>query len=113
MSDSTSATVNPPMTAIAKGCKSSAPAPRAKARGSIPSMAASEVIKTGQTWFGKEKQTVSVIMPLKDRNGEPIAAVRVVMKSFKGQTEENAIVRAAPIVREIQQRVGSLEDLIF
>ena len=70
-----------------------------------------EVIARAETYYGKERDSVSVIMPLRDRNGESIAAVRVIMKSFKGQTEENAIDRAAPIVREIQYRIQSLEDL--
>jgi hypothetical protein len=70
-----------------------------------------EVIGRGETYYGKEKDSVSVIMPLRDRNGDAIAAVRVVMKSFAGQTEENAIIRATPIVRELQTRVQSLEDL--
>jgi hypothetical protein len=70
------------------------------------------VIGKGETYYGKEKGSVSVIMPLRDRNGEPIGAVRVVMKSFTGQTEENAIIRAAPIVKELQARVQSLQDLV-
>jgi hypothetical protein len=70
-----------------------------------------EVIGRGETYYGKEKQSVSVIMPLRDRNGDAIAAVRVIMKSFPGQTEENAIIRAAPLVKEIQSQVQSLEDL--
>ncbi len=70
-----------------------------------------QVIAKAETWYGKEKDSVSVIMPLRDRNGDAIAAVRVVMKSFKGQTEENAIIRAAPIVKEIQARVAGVEDL--
>jgi len=74
--------------------------------------AKSEVIRTGQTYYGKDQDLVSVTMPLRDRNGEVIAAARVVFKTFKGQTEENAIVRAAPIVREIQDRVHSLPDLL-
>lgn len=69
------------------------------------------VITKAETWYGKEKDSVSVVMPLRDKNGEPIAAVRVVMKSFKGQTEENAIVRATPVVRDVQARVSSLDDL--
>jgi hypothetical protein len=70
-----------------------------------------EVLGRGETYYGKEKDVVSVIMPLRDRNGEPMAAVRVMMKSFPGQTEENAIIRAAPIVKEMQARVQTLEDL--
>jgi hypothetical protein len=70
-----------------------------------------DVIGRGETYYGKEKDVVSVIMPLRDRNGDAIAAVRVVMKSFPGQTEANAIVRATPTVKEIQAQVHSLEDL--
>jgi 3-keto-disaccharide hydrolase len=71
-----------------------------------------EVIGRGETYFGKEKDVISVIMPLRDRNGDAMAAVRVVMKSFPGQTEENAIGRATPILREIQARVSALDDLL-
>jgi 3-keto-disaccharide hydrolase len=70
-----------------------------------------EVITRGETYYGKERDAVSVIMPLRDRNGDAMAAVRVVMKSFPGQTEENAIIRAAPIVKEIQGKIRSIEDL--
>lgn len=72
----------------------------------------SEVISRGETYYGKEKNAVSVIVPLRDRNGDPIAAVRVVMKSFAGQTEANAIIRAMPIVKEVQAQVQSLDDLV-
>ncbi len=71
-----------------------------------------QVIATGETYYGKEKDAVSVIMPLRDRNGEILGAVRVVMKTFAGQTEQNAIIRAAPIVKEIQGRVSTLADLV-
>ena len=71
-----------------------------------------EVIGRGETYYGKDKDSVSVIMPLRDRNGEPLAAARVVMKSFPGQTEQNAIVRAVPVVKEIQKQVRSLDDLV-
>jgi len=70
-----------------------------------------QVIARAETYYGKEKDSVSVIMPLRDRNGDAIAAVRVVMKSFPGQTEENAIIRAVPIVKDIQHRIQSLDDL--
>jgi hypothetical protein len=70
------------------------------------------VIHDAQVYYGHEKDSVSVIMPLRDRNGEAIAAARVVMKSFSGQTEENAITRAAPIVKELQAHVQTLEDLV-
>ncbi len=71
-----------------------------------------DVIKHGSVYYGKDKETVGVILPLSDRNGDPIAAVRVVLKSFLGETEQNALERARPIVKEMQASVQSLEDLV-
>jgi hypothetical protein len=71
-----------------------------------------DVIALGTTYCGKEKDSVSVVMPLRDRNGDPVAAVRVIMKPFSGQTEQNAYARAMPIIREMQGRVNSLQDLV-
>lgn len=61
--------------------------------------------------FGKIKGNAHVTLPLHDRNGEPIAAVRVIMDSFPGQTEQNAVVRALPIVRKMEARVLTARDL--
>jgi hypothetical protein len=71
-----------------------------------------DVIRQANTYYGKGKKSVIVTMPLRDRNGDVIAAARLVMSTFPGQTEKNAIERAAPIVREIQKRIHSLEDLV-
>jgi 3-keto-disaccharide hydrolase len=71
-----------------------------------------DVISRGSIYYGKGKGAVWVIMPLRDRNGEAIAAARVVMKSFAGQTEQNALGRALPIVKEMQARIQTREDLV-
>ncbi|MGA2863454.1 MAG: family 16 glycoside hydrolase [Verrucomicrobiota bacterium] len=71
-----------------------------------------EVVTQGVIYYGKDKGSVSVTMPLRDRNGEVIAAAKVIMKSFPGQTEQNAIARARPIIREMQGRIQSLKDLV-
>jgi hypothetical protein len=71
-----------------------------------------DVIRQGNTYYGKGKKSVTVTMPLRDRNGDTVAAARLVMSTFPGQTEKNAIERAAPIVREMQKRIHSLEDLV-
>jgi hypothetical protein len=71
-----------------------------------------DVIEQATPYYGKEKDFVSVVLPLRDRNGDPVAAVRVIMKTFAGQTEQNAFARATPIVKELQARISSLEDLI-
>ena len=52
------------------------------------------------------------MLPLRDRNGDPIAAVQIILKSFPGQTEDNALLRARPIVSQMQPRVLSLDALL-
>ena len=71
-----------------------------------------DVLGQGTIFYGKEKGSVSVVMPLRDQNGDPVAAVRVIMKPFPGQDEQNALARAMPVVKEMQARFTSLQDLI-
>jgi hypothetical protein len=63
-------------------------------------------------FFGKGNGIVAVTLPLHDSNGDRIAAVRVLMKSFPGQTEKNAVVRATPIVKSMEARIRSRKDLL-
>jgi hypothetical protein len=56
--------------------------------------------------------TVTVTLPLHDRNGEVMGALQATLKSFPGQTESNAIERTMPIVRAIEARVRSKVDLL-
>jgi hypothetical protein len=74
--------------------------------------AARSVISSNAVYFGKEKQTAIVTLPLHDRNGETVAAVRILLKSFKGQTEQNAVARVLPIIKEMEVRVRSGKELI-
>jgi hypothetical protein len=69
------------------------------------------VINQGQNFFRKEKEIVYVTMPLRDRNGDAVAAVRFVMKSFRGQTEESALVRAMPILKSMQLRASAVDSI--
>src|SRR5207247_10172041 len=70
-----------------------------------------DVIAHSAIYHGKGNGTVMVTMPLHDGNGETVAAVKVVMKSFAGQTEKNAIARALPIIKQMEGRVRTLNDL--
>jgi hypothetical protein len=65
----------------------------------------------GKVYFGRGKGTVMVTMPLRDRNGDPMAAVRVELKSFLGETQDTALTRATMIVKDIQAQVTSKEEL--
>jgi hypothetical protein len=71
-----------------------------------------DTLDRNMIYYGKVKDQVIVTLPLHDSNGETIAAVKVFMKSFPGQTEKNALVRALPIVKDMEKRVQSLASLM-
>jgi Domain of Unknown Function (DUF1080) len=68
-------------------------------------------INKGAIYFGRGTGTVAVTMPLDDRNGNPIAAVRVQTESFFGETQDTAILRARVIVQMMQAQIMSSQDL--
>ena len=69
------------------------------------------VIENAAKYFGRLDKGVVVTMPVKDRNGDVVAALRIEMKSFPGQTENNALARALPIVKDMEARVIDARDL--
>lgn len=83
----------------------------AKEIGAAGNKSEKDTINKGSIFVGKGKDTVTVVMPLRDRDGEPIAAVTITMDSFTGQTEQNAIARALPMVKEMQKQAQSLQEL--
>jgi hypothetical protein len=68
-------------------------------------------IVNGSTFFGRGRGTVAVTLPLEDRNGDPVAAVRVQLKSFLGETRDNALIRAHMILNLIQSQILTSQDL--
>jgi hypothetical protein len=73
-----------------------------------------DVIHNGKSYFGRDKKagTVTVTVPLRDRNGDAIAAAAFVMKAFPGETEDTALLKTQTMIKKIQPRVTSLEDLL-
>jgi hypothetical protein len=71
-----------------------------------------EVISRAQVYYGKEGKVAEVTLPLCDRNGEPVAAVCVVLKAGPGQTQDNAVLRARPVAKAMQARVQTLDELL-
>jgi hypothetical protein len=63
-------------------------------------------------FYGRGGGEVMLTLPLHDSNGEKVAAIRVVMKSFLGQTEQNALARAMPVVKGMETRILTLKDLV-
>lgn len=71
----------------------------------------SAAIQNGSVYFLRGKDFVEVTAPLRDRNGEIVAAIRVRMKTFLGETESNAVNRAGLINKALRERMGAISDL--
>jgi hypothetical protein len=63
-------------------------------------------------FYGREKGTDTIVLPFRDRNGDPMAAVRVKLKSFIGETQQNALIRANMILKSMQAQVTSSDQLM-
>lgn len=68
-------------------------------------------ITKAEIFFGRSKGTVALTLPLRDRNGDPMAAVRVELKSFFGETQDTALTRATMILKEMRAQVLSKAEL--
>ena len=68
-------------------------------------------IQKGTVWIGREKGAILLTLPLHDRNGEFIAATRVKLKSFFGETEDHALTRALTIVKMLESAGATGDDL--
>lgn len=73
-----------------------------------------DVVHNGKSYFGRDKKagTVTVTAPLRDRNGDSIAAVVFVMKTFPGETEDTALLKSQMMIKKLESRVTSLDDLL-
>ena len=69
-------------------------------------------ITDGTVSFGKSAGVVAVTLALRDHNGDPVAAVRVRLKSFLGETQQNAVMRATMILKLMQAQVTTSQDLM-
>jgi hypothetical protein len=71
-----------------------------------------QVIEKDAPFYGhSDRKNVLVTLPLHDRNGDVIAALRLEMDSFPGQTENNAVARALPIAKQMERRLHNAQDL--
>jgi hypothetical protein len=68
-------------------------------------------IRDGTVSFARSHDAVYVTLPLHDRNGDFIAAVRLKLKTFFGETQDNAVNRATIILKMMQQFGVSADDL--
>lgn len=78
-----------------------------------PGPPGTDQVLTGKGFlYAKNGDSVTVVLALRDWNGDKVAAVKVLMRTFPGQTEKNAVIRATPIVKSMEPRVESVKVLV-
>jgi hypothetical protein len=80
--------------------------------GELGSAASPEEIRTlreGTVLAGNSKKSASAVFPIRDRNGDPMFAVRLRMRTFAGQTDNNVAARARPIIEHLETLVGAAD----
>ena len=70
-----------------------------------------DVIKNGVIMYLKEKNSVELTLPLRDRNGDIIAAIQITLPSFRGETTDTAVTRATVVKKAVESRLDVLQDL--
>jgi len=65
-----------------------------------------DCIATGHLYYAKGISEAVVIMPLHDRNGDRVAAVRLTMDTFPGILEKTAFARALPVVQSMESELS-------
>ncbi|HAM71775.1 MAG TPA: hypothetical protein DCM86_09045 [Verrucomicrobiales bacterium] len=71
-----------------------------------------DVVQRSRVYQSKVSKTITMTLPMHDANGDTVAAVRLVMKSFPGETEKTALNRAVPIVRMMEGHIRTQQDLV-
>lgn len=71
-----------------------------------------DVLEHSSVYYLKDEKAVEVTMPLRDRNGEIVAALQTRMKTFPGETKETAISKATMIKLAIEKRLGTLQEVL-
>lgn len=67
-----------------------------------------DVIENKHTYRSRNTSRVmTVTVPLEDRNGDAIAAVRVVYKGFRGESETTSLLKGFRVARYMSENMGS------
>jgi hypothetical protein len=70
-----------------------------------------DVIANGRIFYLKQTGYVEVTQPLRDRNGDVIAALKTTMTTFRGETSDTAVARATQIKLAVESGLAILQDI--
>jgi hypothetical protein len=79
--------------------------------GAVGTKAEADVLERGSIYYLKDSKTVEITMPLRDRNGDVSAALKIKLKTFKGETQNTAVARATLLKKEIELQLASMQDI--
>jgi hypothetical protein len=79
--------------------------------GAAGTAAEADVIERGSIYYLKTRGAVEITLPLRDRNGDIAAAIKVKMKTFPGETQANAVARAVLVKKEVEQQIETMQDI--
>lgn len=65
-----------------------------------------DVVENESMYFGRDGRFRTVTVPLRDRNGEPIAALRLHWKGFPGETKKTSLRKASEIADFLERKLG-------
>jgi hypothetical protein len=68
-----------------------------------------QALETGQVSVGTASDHAAAVFPLRDRNGDPLFAVRIKMRTFRGQTADNITARGRIIAMFLEDIVRSAD----
>jgi hypothetical protein len=71
-----------------------------------------KAISDGTVSYGRSNGVNAIVLPFRDRNGDPMAAMRIRLKSFFGETRDNAMTRATQILKMMQAQISTSKDLL-
>jgi hypothetical protein len=69
-------------------------------------------ITDGTVSYGRSNGVNAIVLPFRDRNGDPMGAMRIRLKSFFGETRDNAMTRATQILKMMQGQITTTKDLL-
>lgn len=70
-----------------------------------------DAINAGKMFYGRDKGTVSVTLPYRDHNGDPMAAVRIQLPSSLLETQDMTVTRATEILKLMQAQISTADEL--
>lgn len=71
----------------------------------------SDVLAHGSVYYLKKNRAAEVTLPLRDRNGDIVGALKVKIKSFRGETEATATTRAVEVKKDMELEIQTMQDI--